>query len=201
MNTDFFYVARSLFNSKHYNFSFNQNFRFNHKFSISHRLSIGPETDNVGFAAIDDATNDIIFGRRNRNTIENILGFKYNFNDRMGLTARIRHYWSKVDYKKFFTLMQNGELADNNTFTTNENQNVNFFNIDMTYTWQFAPGSFLNIVWKNSITDFHNYIEKDYFKNITNTIDASQNNNLSLKVIYFLDYQQLKHHKKKDSTH
>lgn len=198
VNAELFYVSRSLFKSKLYNFSFNQNFRFNHKFSVRHRLSLSPERDNIGFAAIDDVSNDIIFGRRNRNTIENILGFKYNFNDRMGLNARIRHYWSKVDYKKYFILLQNGELGDNNSFNSNENQNVNFFNIDMTYTWQFAPGSFLNIVWKNSITDFAYQIEKDYFKNFSNTIDANQNNNLSLKVIYFLDYQQLKHHKKKN---
>jgi hypothetical protein len=157
-----------------------------------------PQTANVGFATIDGSTNDIIFGKRNRNTIENILGFKYNFNDRMGINARIRHYWSKVDYNKYFTLLQNGELADNNTFSSNQDQNVNFFNIDMTYTWEFAPGSFLNIVWKNAITDIQYQIEKDYFKNISNTIDASQNNNLSLKVIYFLDCRQLKNHRKKN---
>jgi hypothetical protein len=68
----------------------------------------------------------------------------------------------------------------------------------MTYTWEFAPGSFLNIVWKNAITDIQYQIEKDYFKNISNTIDASQNNNLSLKVIYFLDCRQLKNHRKKN---
>ncbi len=197
VNAEFTFVARNLYKSKRYMISFFQKFRFNHKFSISHSLSMEPQTANVGFAEIDPTTNDIIFGRRNRNTIENILTFKYNFNDRMGLNTRIRHYWSKVDYNKFFTLLQNGELADNNTFNDNVNQNVNFFNIDMTYTWEFAPGSFINIVWKNAVTDFTYQIEKDYFRNITNTIDASQNNNLSLKVIYFLDYLQLKNHKKK----
>lgn len=195
--SELFYVVRSLYNSRRYTITFNQMFRFSHKFSVSHSLSMEPISNDVGFATIDDASNDIIFGRRNRNTIENIVTFKYNFNGKMGLNARVRHYWSKVDYNKFFTLMQNGDLADNNTFTTNENQNVNYFNIDMTYTWEFAPGSFLNIVWKNAIVDYENLIVKDYFKNIVNTIDTAQNNNLSLKVIYFLDYQHLKNHKKK----
>lgn len=198
LNAEMLYIARNMFNSKRYMISFNQQFRFNHKFSISHGLSMEPQTANVGFAEIDPASNDIIFGRRNRNTIENIVIFKYNFNDRMGLNTRIRHYWSKVDYNKYFTLLQNGKLADNNTFNGNENQNVNFFNIDMTYTWEFAPGSFLNIVWKNAISDIQYQVEKDYFKNISNTIDASQNNNLSLKIIYFLDYRQLKNHKQKN---
>jgi Domain of unknown function (DUF5916) len=35
-------------------------------------------------------------------------------------------------------------------------------------------------------------VERSYFKNFGNTIEANQNNNLSLKVIYFLDYLQLK---------
>jgi hypothetical protein len=62
----------------------------------------------------------------------------------------------------------------------------------MIYTWQFAPGSFINIVWKNSVYDFRDFVEKNYLKNFSNTMETDQNNNLSLKVIYFLDYLNLK---------
>jgi Domain of unknown function (DUF5916) len=110
----------------------------------------------------------------------------------MWLTFRMRHYLSSVDNKEFFTLEKNGLLTANPSFTENMNRNVNIFNIDMVYTWQFAPGSFLNIVWKNSIFTQQQLIEHSYFKNFGNTVEADQNNNLSLKVIYFLDYLQLK---------
>jgi hypothetical protein len=116
----------------------------------------------------------------------------------MGLTTRIRHYWSKVDYKEFFTLLVDGDLAKNPLFIQNKNQNVNFFNVDMVYTWQFAPGSFFNIVWKNAVFDFQDVVERNYFKNLGNTMEADQNNNISLKVIYFLDYLQLKKKKTKN---
>jgi len=142
------------------------------------------------------ATGEIIFGRRDRNTISNTMTFKYNFNDKMGINAKVRHYWSKVDYKEFFILLENGRLQKNITFNENKNQNVNFFNIDMIYTWQFAPGSFLNIVWKNAVNTFEDMVEQNYFKNFGNTVQADQNNNLSLKVIYFLDYLNLKKKKK-----
>ena len=115
----------------------------------------------------------------------------------MGLNTRIRHYWSKVDYKEFFTLQLDGSLADNNSFARNVNQNVNFFNVDMVYTWQFAPGSFINIVWKNSAFDFQDKVEESYFKNFGNTMEADQNNNLSFKIIYFLDYLDFKKWTKK----
>ena len=68
----------------------------------------------------------------------------------------------------------------------------------MVYTWQFAPGSFLNVVWKNAVFDFQNTVEANYFKNFGNTMEADQNNNISLKVIYFLDYLQLKKKKIKN---
>ena len=41
-------------------------------------------------------------------------------------------------------------------------------------------------------------VEESYFKNFGNTMEADQNNNISLKVIYFLDYLQLKKKKTKN---
>ncbi|HEV8284775.1 MAG TPA: DUF5916 domain-containing protein [Chitinophagaceae bacterium] len=192
--TEFLLIRRNMFESKRYLLNTNQKFRFSNNFSVNYGLSLEPQTNNVGFVTISGG--DIIFGRRNRNTIENILTLKYNFNDKMGLNTRIRHYWSKVDYKEFFTLLQNGDLQKNTVFNENSNQNVNFFNIDMTYTWQFAPGSFLNIVWKNAVNTFEDLVKQNYFKNFGNTVQADQNNNLSLKVIYFLDYLNLKKKKR-----
>nr|WP_294905713.1 DUF5916 domain-containing protein [uncultured Lacibacter sp.] len=187
-----------IFARRHFNFydqfgvdaNIGQTFRFNSKFSVSHRLSYLPRFNNMGYAAV--ANNESIFARRKVNTVENILNIKYSFTNMMWITYRMRHYASSVDIKEYFTLQQNGKLLPNSTFTGNANQNVNFFNIDMVYTWQFAPGSFLNVVWKNSIYTFDRSIQRDYFKNFGNTIDADANNNLSLKVIYFLDYLDMK---------
>ena len=97
-------------------------------------------------------TRKLFLARRKIKTVENILSAKYNFTNRMGITFRARHYVSSVDNKEFFTLQQaDGKLNPNPSFNENVNRNVNFFNIDMVYTWQFAPGSFLNIVWKDAV--------------------------------------------------
>ena len=61
----------------------------------------------------------------------------------------------------------------------------------MVYTWQFAAGSFINIVWKNAIYDDKN-LSNSYLKNFNNTLSSPQNNNLSLKIIYYLDYLKFK---------
>jgi len=194
--SEFFFVRRNLYKSKRYLWTFQQQFRFNNKFSIIHSLSAEPQTNNVGFVTIDPSSGNIIFGLRGRNTIDNSITLKYNFNDKMGINTRIRYYWSKADYKEFFNLMPDGRLEPNTSFNENENQNANYFNIDMTYTWQFAPGSFLNIVWKNAVTDETDQVETRYIKNFDNTMRADQNNNFSVKVIYFLDYLNLKKKKK-----
>ena len=66
----------------------------------------------------------------------------------------------------------------------------------MVYTWQFAPGSFINVVWKDAVYDFKNAVESNYLKNFGRTLEADDNNNISFKIIYFLDYLQLKKKKK-----
>ncbi len=174
--------------------SFGQNFRVSSKFSISHRFGYYPVNNGIGFAWGD--ANESIFGKREVNTVENVLSFKYQFNNKMGINFRARHYMSTVDYSEYFSLEQSsGKLTPNYTFNQLVDQNVNFFNIDMVYTWQFAPGSFLNIVWKEAAYTYLDQIEKNYFRNFSNTMGSDANNNLSLKVIYFLDYLKLKKRK------
>ena len=189
--TDITVAFADLFSNRSYNIQVGNNFRFNNKFSIGQNTTYSPEHNNVGFAAIDESNDDIIFSRRNRCTIENILNLKYNFNKNNGITFRARHYWSQVAGKELYTLQRDGSIVKNTTFTVDNNQNLNLFNIDMVYSWQFAAGSFINIVWKNAIYDDRN-LTGNYFKNFNNTIISSQNNNLSLKVIYYLDYLQLR---------
>jgi hypothetical protein len=185
-----FYVDRNFFYSKRYSFDFRQNFRFSPKFSIGQETNVQPQTDNVGFATIDG--NDIIFGRRDVSTVENTFNVKYSFNDRMVLTAIGRHYWSEVNYKEYFTLEQDGSITKNTTFSGNANQNYNIITVDAVYTWQFAPGSFINLVWKKNATTFDGITSSGYFKNLDHTISAPQNNNFSVKIIYFLDYLKIK---------
>jgi len=62
----------------------------------------------------------------------------------------------------------------------------------MVYTWQFGPGSFLNIAWKNAAALFDQDVDEKYFNNLGNTLQNPQQNTLSIKVIYYLDYLKLK---------
>ncbi len=192
------YIKRSLFGSERYSFNSNNRYRFSDKITVSYGLNLAPQNDNTGFAGFEGPGNSVVvFGRRDIKQVENVLNFKYSFNSKMNINTRVRHYWTKVDYQEFFTLLGDGSLEKNTTFNGNVDQNYNVFNVDAVYTWQFAPGSFINLVWKNYTEDFNRVTDHTYFKNFSSTMKTSHYNNISFKVIYFLDYLQVKNLKKK----
>jgi hypothetical protein len=198
--TELLYVSRNMFDSKRYQWFIDETFRFGPKLSVGNSLTFAPQTNNVGFAIKDSANGEPIFGRRNVHSVENTLNIKYSFKSKMVLTARIRHYWSRVDYKELFALNQDGTLTKTN-YVDKVNQNLNDFYINALFTWEFAPGSFINIAWKNNAQDFLRrplgFAGDSYFKNVDRTLSSPQNNNFSVKIIYFLDYLQIKNSKKK----
>lgn len=168
------------------------NYRFSDKFSMGLSNYMEFYNRSLGFAMIKPGTDSVLIGLRNRRTADNVLNMKYNFNNKMGLTFRLRHYWSKVWYLELFHLKEDGYLEAPGTVNGNPDNNVNFFNIDMNYTWQFAPGSFINLNWKSSSDLFNQYVNERYFDNFRKTFREDQVNNFSVKVIYFLDYLTLK---------
>jgi hypothetical protein len=153
-------------------------------------MNIAAHNKGLGFTTILDDKS--IFAIRKVKSIDNTLNLKYNFTNKMGLTFRARHYASVVNNKEFYELKTDGSLSKRPDITQNFNRNVNYFNIDMVYTWQFAPGSFMNVVWKNATVHSSNNAQVAYLENLQNTLQSEQNNNISLKVIYFLDYMTIK---------
>ena len=110
----------------------------------------------------------------------------------MALTLNARHYWSTGEYREYFTLLPDGNVQSNPWYTDNNNFNYNVFNIDLVYSWQFAPGSNLSFAYKNAIETSTDAIRVNLANDFKNTLQAPQLNSVSLKVIYYLDYLYLK---------
>ncbi len=196
---NYFLGLRQQFHSPNHEFYLSHRYRFSDRFSISHDLNFSITKNDAGF--FTTYNDDVLFSRRNLNTVENVLSFKYSFNNKSGITLRARHYWSKVDVQQLYDLQLNGDLTPthyNSTQVPLKNQCYNIFNIDAVYTLQFAPGSFINIVWKDeSQTTDAVFARYRYFKNFNQTIQSPQNNNLSIKIIYYLDYLDFKKWRRK----
>lgn len=168
----------------------NGNFRLNDRFNISPEISMDFANNDKGW--VNQVNNDIIFGNRDVQTMTNSFAAEYMINNKISLNLWVRHYWSRAIYDDFYTLTPDGLLAKNNEYRGSHNFNYNSFNLDLVFGWEFAPGSMINIVWKNAIMEENNDSRLDYFDNFDKLTRLPQTNSLSFKVLYYLDYQMLK---------
>jgi hypothetical protein len=166
-------------------------YRVNNRLSFVYEISDSHRRDDIGFVNYNDESDTVTFGRRNMRTVSNIISSIYKFSNKMSLSFRLRHYWSSALYKGYYNLGQDGLLYQYG-YGGDHNVNFNAFNIDMVFFWQFAPGSELNIVWKNAVLQSHPDIVPDYYTNFRNSFSAGQNNTLSVKVLFYVDYLNTK---------
>ena len=159
---------------------------------LTFSLSVSPAIQNNDIGYANEVSDTVVMGLRDRKTITNTLTTEYSITDKMSMSMRVRHYWSSAKYKQFFNLEQDGSLSDRENYDENHDINFNAFNVDFVYTWRFAPGSDVLLIWKNSIYSFEDYVIDDYFDNINTMFKEPQTNMLSIKVLYYLDYQYLK---------
>jgi hypothetical protein len=195
---NFTIATGGVFKYRAYNAGVFGTIHINNKFSISPSVYIENSKDQSGWVETRKSTlgvlNDtVIFSKRNLNTVENIVNIKYSFNNKMGLTLHVRHYWSKVDPKVFYELNNSGNLQNTAVVPTdNVYQNFNYLSVDMLFNWQFAQGSFLNFAWKDIGSTYNSEFERNYFSNFGKTVNGPQFKSVSLSIIYFLDYLTLK---------
>ncbi|WP_226999100.1 DUF5916 domain-containing protein [Flavisolibacter tropicus] len=202
-NAYYWVYIDKLFKARRYEFGLAHQYRFSDKFSLSQGINYYPYFNEAGYYSNYSNPGSwrtmpvLLFSKRDRNTVENTFQAKYNFNKRSGISLRVRHYWSQVEHKAFFDLKENGLLEPTVVQDVEvRNQNQNFFNIDMAYSMQFAPGSFINIVWKEASTTYNDLISSSYFSNFKSTVSVPQINNLSVKILYYLDCLALKKRRK-----
>ena len=158
---------------------------------LSDKLTLRPSTNysiflnGAGFAGYFDGVPK--YGVRDVRTLTNIIQGKYLFKNNLSLTLRIRHYWSYGLYDYYGDLDEEGYIIRDDNFTGNADFNFNAFNTDLIFGWQFAPGSFLNVVYKNALQRDEQNIVTSYFRNLGSVFDENQRNTITLKVVYFFD--------------
>ena len=189
------------------NISIGPIFRVNDRLSFRLSTDYSKNNNYIGFVGRDTTQVNLdepIVGRRDSKNIENVLSSSYIFNNKMGLTLRARHNWTEAVHDSYYHTDTDGQLLENdltglNTDETSKyNYNFNYFSLDLVYTWQFAPGSFLTANWKNNINPPNSAVGENYFFNLSNTITNDQTNIFSIKIIYFLDYLSIEQMMRKE---
>ncbi|MBI5857542.1 MAG: carbohydrate binding family 9 domain-containing protein [Sphingobacteriales bacterium] len=169
-------------------------FRFSNKFSLDLQTNSAFEKNQLGYAFIREPNGDPIVGFRNNREFTSVLSGIYNFNSRLNLTLRARHYWNEVKYKSFHDVDAKGYLVAR-PFIPDRDENFNIFNLDAFLTWDFRLGSKLIIGYKNWLGDEETvpFLNKNsYLHNLGEVFDLRHGNEITIRFIYFLDYNQLR---------
>ena len=132
-----------------------------------------------------------VFATRDIEFITNVIEAQYVMSNKMSAKIKFRHHWEQVENHSFHGLNSEGFLTTS-SYVGEHDVNFNAWNIDLIYSWWFAPGSELSIVWKNAILSQGTEVINNYMDNVEMLFDNPQENSLSLKFRYYLDYQYLK---------
>jgi hypothetical protein len=175
-----------------YVFSIGPRYRFNDKFSINANFRFVRQNKNTGWAAFDEFDNTI-FARRDRKSITSTLSAKYSINNKMNFNLNVRHYWSSLNVLEYLTLLDNGTFEKNTTYSENKNQNLDTWNLDLAYSWWFAPGSQISILYRNNSYLFTRNNSQTFSENLNESLDSKNLNHVfSISIRYFIDYNSLK---------
>ncbi|MFV7234511.1 DUF5916 domain-containing protein [Flavobacterium sp. ZB4R12] len=173
-----------------YGLALGPKYRFNDKFSLFYVLDYTRKKNDRGWVAFDNM--GIIFAERNREILQNDITGKYALNNKMTINLTARYYWSYSENHDFFTLQDNGHLVQNNNYSMNKNRNFNSWNFDLSYSWWFAPGSEISILYRNYAQESTSDVEKNLSTNFKNVFDSNLTNIFSISLRYFIDYNVVK---------
>ncbi|MDR6966461.1 hypothetical protein J2X31_000454 [Flavobacterium arsenatis] len=190
LDLNFYSTATTERNRENIGFTIAPRYRVNDRLLLNLSGDFYNQFSDKGWVAFDG--NDIIFSERDRNTITGQLAVKYAINPRMTVNVSSRYYWSYAENKQFLTLQENGVLIPNSTFTENRNYDFSTWNFDLSYSWWFAPGSQLSVLYRNNASNFSNEINKSVRDNFSNLFENNLNNIFSVSFRYFIDYNSIK---------
>ena len=178
--------------------------RLSDKAMLTYVWKIIDRKNERGWLMLDSLGGDAlesVWGSRDNVERTQVLNFTYIFSNRMSLSTRLRHSWSQVRYDHFYTLPISGILEPISAAQAPAilqagayDVNYNAWSIDMVYRWIFAPGSEINVVWKNQLLqdDVGRPLPTTYRENFEQMIESGFYNSLSIRLIMFLDYSRLK---------
>lgn len=165
-------------------------YRFNDKFLLIYRNNFYNEYQDLGRVAQNG--DDIVFAKRDNQTLETGLEGKYSINAQMNFGLRLRHYWSFSENNSYYKLLENGRVEEY-AYTNNRNSNFNSWNFDLSYSWWFAPGSQMSVLYRSNAGIFQREIDKDLSYQAKQVFNHEQlNHTFSISIRYFIDYNQAK---------
>lgn len=168
-------------------------YRINDRLLFIYSFDYYQHNKDRGF--IDFSGDEILYGQRDRETINTELTGRYSINNKMSFNLTARYYWSYADYDKIFTLNPNGYMTDlpsNDDAINDYNLNLGLWNFDLNFTWWFAPASQISVLYRNNSENYNSLVDRNFFKSSKTMSDIPLNSVFSVSLRYFIDYNVFK---------
>ncbi len=167
-------------------------FGINPRYRASNRLSLilgyehskGKSED--AYAGLD--AGNVVFGSRDATTNEMSLGASFVFNPTTSFRIDGRYLRQTLIYNELYDLESDGSLVSVAGDPSVYNLNFQSWNLDFRFSWWFAPASEMVLLYRNSLLELNDRAESDLGTEMARLWSEPQNHNLSLRVVYFLDY-------------
>jgi hypothetical protein len=163
--------------------------RINDQFNLRAEFELG-NNHQIGWAQTISA-DSIGMALRHRRNFEQTLRGQYLFGPNSYLTLDLRHSWNRIDNENIFHLNEDGSLKPSDAYS-DPTIRINFFNVDLKYVLWFAPGRELNLLYRVSLANSDDAVDLGYLQNIQSLSGLPADNFFSLRLVYFLDYAQIK---------
>ena len=177
-----------------YSMNLSPRYRFSDKLLVIWATDYSIRKRNFGY--IDNNDTDVFLGQRDITTVENSLSASYNFDPYKAINLRFRNFWSTADYSEnvFYVLNNDGTRTqtDYDISENDPNRNFNIWNLDLSFSWRFAPGSEATLLYRNQIFNQDELSTINYSDSLDNLFGQPIKHTLSLRVVYFLDINNLK---------
>lgn len=169
-------------------------YRFTDKITSTIAFQYIRQNNNFGYVGDSyesaDLPFDIFLTRRDRTTYSVSGGGKYSVNKDMTVNLNLRYYWSYTENRDYFSLTDRGYLLPAN-YQANDT-NFNTWNLDLSYSWWFAPGSQISVLYRNNASSAVPEINKNLSTNLSQLFKDNLQNVFSVSIRYFIDYNQAK---------
>jgi hypothetical protein len=189
LDLDFDYNHTVGFNRDAYFLNLEPRIRLGDHFFAIPQIQYNLVLNDYGYAT--NRNSFALMGQRDIRDFTALIEGRYVFNPVSSLSLRLRQNWNRVKYQQIFQLQPNGRLAKlEGQEDAVKDINFNVFNLDLRYSWWFAPASEISVLYRVAIAQRGEITELNYQQNLEQILNAPIQNNFSLRLNYFLDYNR-----------
>lgn len=180
-----------------YDLRISPRYRFSDKFLLIYRFNYSTNQDRISYVDVvekqtPEGGQDVsILSLRDTVTIENTVSGTYNFDNRKSLSLSFRNFWSSALFSKNYQeLLLDGTVQPTSISSSeisNPDTDFNIWNLDLSFQWRFAPGSFATALYRNSINNRTDIGNTEFYDSLDNLFNQPVRHNFSLRISYFFD--------------